>query len=94
MSNNQATEPLPHALSGLEIRFHSAMPNWCKIVGLKIRAIPKCEGGGFAIDRLQGEKIMDMRSHVMRLEMLIMEKNRIIAAARGALSGGSAENAC
>lgn len=32
-----------------EIRFHHAIPDWCKIIGLNIRDIPECEGGGHAI---------------------------------------------
>ena len=78
---------VPHALSNLELRYHAAMPGWVKIVGLKIRAIPECEGGGFAIDRQQAETIMDLRSHVLRMEGMVMEKNQLIIAARKALGG-------
>lgn len=88
------TTALPgHALAGLELRHHSAMPNWCKMIGLKILAIPECEGGGFAIDRLQAETIMDLRSHVFRLEALVMEKNHVIVSVRRALSGGGESDA-
>lgn len=80
-------DPPPHPLSDLDLRYHPAMPNWVKIVGLKIRAVPECEGGGFAIDRQQAEVIMDLRTHVLRLEGHIMEKNRTIIAARKALGG-------
>ena len=30
----------------LELRYHNAMPGWCKIVGLKVKQVPECEGGG------------------------------------------------
>jgi predicted RNA-binding protein associated with RNAse of E/G family len=46
---------------GLEIRYHNAMPNWAKLVGLKIRAVPECEGGGFMIDKEQAEAIMSAK---------------------------------
>lgn len=42
----------------LEIRYHSAMPNWAKVVGLKIKAVHECEGGGFMIDKWQAEDIV------------------------------------
>ena len=45
-------------LSGLELRYHGAIPGWCKIVGLDIRTIPACEGGGFAIRQDQAERLM------------------------------------
>jgi hypothetical protein len=32
-----------------ELLYHNAMPGWVKIKGLDIRAIPECEGGGFAV---------------------------------------------
>lgn len=83
----QGEHLMPHALSELELRYHAAMPGWVKVVGLKVRTVPECEGGGYAIDRLQAETIMDLRSHVLRLEDMIMEKNRAIAAARKALGG-------
>jgi hypothetical protein len=53
------TTALPtRSLDGLELHYHPAMPNWCKLKGLKIRAIPECEGGGFAVDRRQAEAII------------------------------------
>lgn len=45
-------------LDDITISYHSAMPNWSKLNGLKIRAVPECEGGGFAVDRLQAEAII------------------------------------
>jgi hypothetical protein len=42
----------------LEIRYHNAMPGWAKLVGLKVKAIPECEGGGFMIEKVQAEKIV------------------------------------
>ena len=42
----------------MELRYHNAMPGWCKIIGLKIRAIHECEGGGFAIEQKQAEAIV------------------------------------
>jgi len=47
-------------LHGIEFRFHSAIPNWCKLVGLKIKPVPDCEGGGFMLDRRQAIAIMDL----------------------------------
>lgn len=47
-------------LEGIELRYHTAMPGWCKIVGLDIRAIPECEGGGFAIRKDQAEHIVSL----------------------------------
>jgi len=41
----------------VEILHHSAVPDWCKVKGLDIRAIDECEGGGFMIRREQAEKI-------------------------------------
>jgi len=41
----------------LELRYHAAMPNWCKLVGLEIRTVPECEGGGFMIQKDQAEHI-------------------------------------
>lgn len=51
----------------LEIRYHSAMPNWAKVVGLRIKAVPECEGGGFMIDKEQAEFIV--RGHLDRTEI-------------------------
>jgi len=45
------------SIEALELRYHSAMPGWCRIIGLKIKAIPECEGGGFAIVQPQAEAI-------------------------------------
>ena len=42
----------------LELRFHGAMPKWAKVVGLKIKAVPKSEGGGFAVDREQAARLV------------------------------------
>ena len=42
----------------LELRFHGAMPKWAKVVGLKIKAVPKSEGGGLAVDREQAERLV------------------------------------
>ena len=42
----------------MELRYHNAMPGWCKIIGLKIKAIHECEGGGFAIEQKQAEAIV------------------------------------
>jgi hypothetical protein len=50
--------PSADPLDGLELRYHNAMPGWCKIVGLKIRTVPACEGAGFMIEREQALAIM------------------------------------
>ncbi len=44
----------------MEIRYHNAMPNWAKIIGLKIKAVDPHEGGGFAVDRKQAEQIVQL----------------------------------
>ena len=49
-------------LNGLEIRYHNAMPNWAKLIGVRIKAVPEHEGGGFAIDRKQAEAILALLS--------------------------------
>jgi len=48
----------PSHEKALELRYHSAMPGWCKVIGLRIRAIPECEGGGFAVAQPQAEAIV------------------------------------
>lgn len=45
-------------LDDITIRYHSAVPNWCKLNGLEIRAVPECEGGGFMVRRDQAEAII------------------------------------
>jgi len=42
----------------VELLHHAAIPGWCKVKGLEIRAIHECEGGGFMIRRDQAEKIV------------------------------------
>lgn len=42
----------------LEIRYHGAMPRWCKVDGLRVKAVHECEGGGFAIDKDQAEYLV------------------------------------
>jgi len=44
----------------ISIRYHSALPQWAKVVGLEIRSVPKCEGGGFMIRKDQAEKIVEL----------------------------------
>lgn len=41
-----------------ELRYHSAMPGWVKVVGLRIRKIPACEGGGYAIPEEAGKRLV------------------------------------
>lgn len=53
---SQSTKPGP--LDDITIRYHAAMPNWCKLNGLEIKAVPLCEGGGFAVRRDQAEAII------------------------------------
>lgn len=36
-------------LEPFEIRYHSAMPGWIKVIGLTIRQVPECEGGGYML---------------------------------------------
>lgn len=56
------------ALTGLEIRYHNAMPKWAKLIGLRIKAVPECEGGGFAVDKEQAEAIIALLERVRELE--------------------------
>ena len=42
-----------------QLRFHHAIPGWCRVVGLHIRTIPECEGGGFMVTEVQAKIIMD-----------------------------------
>ena len=51
-----------------ELRHHSAMPNWCKVVGLEIKPVPKTEGVGFMIRRDQAEAIVSDATERARLE--------------------------
>ncbi len=44
-------------LNGFEIRYHHALPDWCKVLGLDIREIPECEGGGYRIPKAKAEAI-------------------------------------
>lgn len=48
----QAKLPAP-----FELRFHSAMPKWAKIIGLRVKHVQACEGGGFAVDINQARAI-------------------------------------
>lgn len=55
------THPFPRPsspLDGITIRYHAAMPNWCKLHGLDIKAVHASEGGGFMIRCDQGEAII------------------------------------
>lgn len=45
-------------LDDITIRYHAAMPNWCKLNGLDIRAVHPSEGGGFMVRRDQAEAII------------------------------------
>ena len=45
------------ATEAMELRYHHAMPGWCKIIGLKVRPVPKCEGGGFKVEEKQARLI-------------------------------------
>jgi hypothetical protein len=54
------TEAQIDPLAGLDIRYHAAMPRWCKLVGLEIRAVHPSDGGGFMVRRDQAERIMEL----------------------------------
>ena len=43
-------------LDDITIRYHAAMPNWCKLNGLDIKAVPVSEG--FMVRRDQAEAII------------------------------------
>ena len=45
-------------LDDITIRYHAAMPNWCKLNGLDIKAVPVSEGGGFMVRRDQAEALI------------------------------------
>lgn len=47
-------------LCAVELRFHSAIPGWCKLVGLQIKAVPECEGSGFMVRQDQAERIVEL----------------------------------
>lgn len=44
--------------TSFELRFHHAMPGWCKIIGLQIKPVPECEGGGYKIPETQARLIV------------------------------------
>ena len=75
------------------LRFHHAMPNWAKVGGLKIKAVPDWEGGGFAVDREQAHLIAavhDMRDALKQIAQLRADGPHVSAksgmgAALGAL---------
>lgn len=46
-------------MSKYELRYHNAMPGWCKIIGLEIRKIHKCEGGGVAFKEEDANKMIE-----------------------------------
>lgn len=48
----------PGPLDDITIRYHAAMPNWCKLNGLDIKAVHPSEGGGFMVRRDQAEAII------------------------------------
>jgi len=78
-------------VASLGIRYHNAMPNWAKIVGLKIKAVPECEGGGFMIDREQAELIMAS----IKLAMNYVASDRISPQAEdGGVTDEMVERAC
>ncbi len=43
----------------LDLRFHHALPGWCKVIGLKIREIPECEGGGYMIPEAEARRLIE-----------------------------------
>ncbi|MBI9078337.1 MAG: hypothetical protein JEY79_01195 [Pseudodesulfovibrio sp.] len=43
----------------IELRYHHALPDMVKIVGLDIRPIAECEGGGYMVPKKQGELLRD-----------------------------------
>lgn len=46
-------------LDDITIRYHAAMPKWCKLNGLEIKACPPYEGG-FMVRRDQAEAIIGL----------------------------------
>ena len=55
-------------LRPFELRYHSAIPNWCVVTGLTIKPVPKSEGGGFMVARKQAERIVADATERARLE--------------------------
>lgn len=47
-----------HTPETFELRFHHAIPGWCKIIGLNIREIPECEGAGFMVEENEARRIV------------------------------------
>lgn len=57
-----------HSSFPFEILYHNAMPDWVKIKGLDIHAIPDWEGGGFAVRQDQARLIITaVNSHAALL---------------------------
>lgn len=63
-----------------DVRYHGAMPGWVRVVGLSIKIIDECEGGGFAVREdhwraIAGhmqqslQTITDLQSEVSRLSV-------------------------
>jgi hypothetical protein len=42
----------------MELRYHHALPGWCKVLGLDIRTVPELEGGGFMVREEQARQIV------------------------------------
>lgn len=47
-------------LAPLDLRYHHAIPGWCRVIGLQIRAVPECEGGGYMIRQDQAERLIKL----------------------------------
>ena len=59
-------------LYDITIRYHAAMPNWCKLNGLEIKAVHPSEGGGFMVRRDQAEAIIALWNAGMKHAMDIV----------------------
>jgi hypothetical protein len=42
-----------------DLKFHSAIPGFCKITGLDIRTVEESEGGGYMVNEYQARQIVD-----------------------------------
>lgn len=68
---------------GYELRFHPALPGWCKVLGLEIKAVPACEGGGFMLPTAAGQALVEgqalhrgLRARIADLEA---ERDRLLS---------------
>ena len=74
----------------MELRYHHAIPGWCKVIGLKIRPVPECEGGGFMVREDQAELIVrhdalftEQRNEIADLKLQLVQRQQYIEEMAG-----------